>query len=80
MVFKCQEDSFLQEVLWQLYYVYYLQYSYKFYLQFTSKIISCEKSIATLIIDGNKQKVEGYDVIMEDTILFPEGGGQVYKK
>ncbi|XP_026480517.1 alanyl-tRNA editing protein Aarsd1-B isoform X1 [Ctenocephalides felis] len=58
MVFKCQEDSFLQE--------------------FTSKVLSCEKSVATLVIDGNKQKIEGYDVIMEDTILFPEGGGQPY--
>uniref|UniRef100_A0A182W0K5 Threonyl/alanyl tRNA synthetase SAD domain-containing protein n=1 Tax=Anopheles minimus TaxID=112268 RepID=A0A182W0K5_9DIPT len=44
MVFKCQEDSFLQE--------------------FRTKVVSCE-SVAG-----------GYNVVFEDTILFPEGGGQ----
>ncbi|XP_053689358.1 alanyl-tRNA editing protein Aarsd1-A [Sabethes cyaneus] len=44
MVFKCQEDSFLDE--------------------FCSKCISCERVN------------NGYNVIFEDTVLFPEGGGQ----
>ncbi|XP_053658127.1 alanyl-tRNA editing protein Aarsd1-A [Anopheles marshallii] len=44
MVFKCQEDSFLQE--------------------FQTKVVSCEN------VAG------GYSVVFEDTILFPEGGGQ----
>uniref|UniRef100_A0A182R809 Alanyl-transfer RNA synthetases family profile domain-containing protein n=1 Tax=Anopheles funestus TaxID=62324 RepID=A0A182R809_ANOFN len=44
MVFKCQEDSFLQE--------------------FRTKVVSCENATG------------GYNVVFEDTILFPEGGGQ----
>ncbi|XP_049301541.1 alanyl-tRNA editing protein Aarsd1-A [Anopheles funestus] len=44
MVFKCQEDSFLQE--------------------FRTKVVSCENAAG------------GYNVVFEDTILFPEGGGQ----
>ena len=29
------------------------------------------------MVDGKKQKLNGYQVILEDTVLFPEGGGQV---
>jgi misacylated tRNA(Ala) deacylase len=28
------------------------------------------------VVDGKKVKLNGYEVILEDTILFPEGGGQ----
>lgn len=53
MVFKCQEDSFLQE--------------------FTSTVVSCEPATST---NDEKKELSGYNVVLEDTILFPEGGGQ----
>uniref|UniRef100_A0A034WQ83 Alanyl-tRNA editing protein Aarsd1-A n=1 Tax=Bactrocera dorsalis TaxID=27457 RepID=A0A034WQ83_BACDO len=58
MVFKCQEDSFLQ--------------------QFTTKVLSCEVAKLEWIPTGetSARQLEGYNVICEDTILFPEGGGQ----
>ena len=44
------------------------------YLQeYETSILSCELETLTL---QNKQKLKGYNVIFEDTILFPEGGGQ----
>ena len=40
------------------------------YLQhYTSRVVSCEE--ATL------EDTRGYEVVLEDTVLFPEGGGQV---
>lgn len=39
--------------------------------------MSCNKSQLETTIDGKKQTLDGYDVILEDTIIFPEGGGQV---
>lgn len=40
-------------------------------------MISCEKAKLETIENGKKVSIEGYDVELEDTILFPEGGGQV---
>lgn len=43
----------------------------------TSKVCSVtpnEKIIESQ--DGKKVKTKGYDVVLDDTILFPEGGGQ----
>ena len=40
-----------------------------------STVESCETASET--IDGSK--IDGYHVILEDTVLFPEGGGQVCK-
>ncbi|KAH8397376.1 hypothetical protein KR222_000768 [Zaprionus bogoriensis] len=63
MVFKCQEDSFLK--------------------QFQTTVVSCE--YATLECTGEENNnnnregarpLRGFNVICEDTILFPEGGGQ----
>lgn len=44
--------------------------------QYTSKVTSCTKAEFHTLIDGKKTKVDGYEVICEDTVLFPEGGGQ----
>lgn len=38
---------------------------------------SCKNAELPLIVEGKKTKVKGYEVILENTILFPEGGGQV---
>lgn len=64
MVFKCQEDSFLKEVCNKKDNLYGLLTFNHF--QFTSKVVSCEKT----------NDLKGYEIILEDTILFPEGGGQ----
>lgn len=40
-----------------------------FLKEFTSKVVICDKILA--------KDEENYEVILEDTILFPEGGGQV---
>ncbi|OWF35864.1 alanyl-tRNA editing protein Aarsd1-like [Mizuhopecten yessoensis] len=41
-----------------------------------SKVKSCVPVETTLVTNGKKGKVKGYEVILEDTVLFPEGGGQ----
>ncbi|XP_044528413.1 alanyl-tRNA editing protein Aarsd1-like isoform X1 [Gracilinanus agilis] len=48
-------------------------------LDFSTTVLSCRP--AELLIDGssnhkNKEKLSGYLVVLEDTLLFPEGGGQ----
>lgn len=45
------------------------------HLQFESKVVLCEK--AELKTKPNEECLKGYNVVLEDTILFPEGGGQV---
>lgn len=40
-------------------------------------MISCTNAELEIIENGKKVKIEGYDVVLDDTILFPEGGGQV---
>lgn len=47
------------------------------YLQFTSTVTSCTKTEFNTLVDGKKTTVGGYEVVCEDTVLFPEGGGQV---
>lgn len=49
----------------------------KFSLQFQSKVVSCEEAH---IKSSEKpdEIIKGFNVILEDTILFPEGGGQVF--
>ncbi|XP_033732891.1 alanyl-tRNA editing protein Aarsd1-like [Pecten maximus] len=44
--------------------------------EFKSKVKSCIPAESTLVTNGKKDKVKGFEVILEDTILFPEGGGQ----
>ncbi|XP_077290400.1 alanyl-tRNA editing protein Aarsd1 [Arctopsyche grandis] len=44
--------------------------------EFTSVVKSCTKSAQQIVENGKKIKYDGYDVILDDTILFPEGGGQ----
>lgn len=47
------------------------------YLQeFTTQVTSCEPVHLVLTANGKKNKVNCFQVILKDTILFPEGGGQ----
>jgi Ser-tRNA(Ala) deacylase AlaX len=40
--------------------------------------VTCTEAQLKAVTDGKKTTVSGYEVVLEDTILFPEGGGQVY--
>ncbi|XP_018566870.1 alanyl-tRNA editing protein Aarsd1-B [Anoplophora glabripennis] len=47
-----------------------------FLKEFTSKVVSCKEVELNTVINGKKEDIKGYELILEDTILFPEGGGQ----
>ncbi|XP_044766453.1 alanyl-tRNA editing protein Aarsd1-B [Coccinella septempunctata] len=47
-----------------------------FLKEFTAKVISCEEVSKNIIINGKKTNFNGFEVVLENTILFPEGGGQ----
>ncbi|KAK9730161.1 Threonyl and Alanyl tRNA synthetase second additional domain [Popillia japonica] len=47
-----------------------------FLKEFTSTVTSCTKTEFNTLVDGKKTTVGGYEVVCEDTVLFPEGGGQ----
>ncbi|XP_013781560.1 alanyl-tRNA editing protein Aarsd1-A-like [Limulus polyphemus] len=43
----------------------------------TTNVFSSKPSTISVSVNGKKKEIkEGYDVILEDTVLFPEGGGQ----
>ena len=50
---------------------------YDIIFQLSTKIHSCKPAQIKLIVEKKKEKVNGFEVVLEDTILFPEGGGQV---
>ena len=41
---------------------------------YAKELVTTVKSCTSAKIDG---KLDGYEVILGDTVLFPEGGGQV---
>ncbi|XP_019876140.2 alanyl-tRNA editing protein Aarsd1 [Aethina tumida] len=47
-----------------------------FLKEFVSKVVSCKETEICLNEGGKKVNKPGYEVILEDTIIFPEGGGQ----
>ncbi|XP_028137368.2 alanyl-tRNA editing protein Aarsd1-B [Diabrotica virgifera virgifera] len=47
-----------------------------FLKEFTSKVVTCDKVQIQEVVNGTTHTVDSYEVILEDTILFPEGGGQ----
>jgi len=51
-----------------------------FLLQLTTGVISCEPAVLEDIVGGKKQSLSCFEVILDDTVLFPEGGGQVCVK
>eukprot|EP00057_Strongylocentrotus_purpuratus_P032230 XP_787006.2 PREDICTED: alanyl-tRNA editing protein Aarsd1-B [Strongylocentrotus purpuratus] len=44
--------------------------------ELTTKVVSCTQAQVKLEVNGRKQNVKGFELILEDTVLFPEGGGQ----
>lgn len=77
MVFKCQEDSFLREVNISIIHDVVKKLITFVYLQFSSIVVSCEKAQLKPKEGSKDAPIDGYNVIFEDTVLFPEGGGQV---
>ncbi|KAF2904635.1 hypothetical protein ILUMI_01541 [Ignelater luminosus] len=47
-----------------------------FLKEYSSSVISCTESQFNALCEGKEATVNGYEVVLEDTILFPEGGGQ----
>lgn len=46
--------------------------------QFTTQLVEVvEDEFMVTVSPGNQKKVKGYGIVLEDTILFAEGGGQV---
>ncbi|MGH0128075.1 UNVERIFIED_CONTAM: hypothetical protein FKN15_004515 [Acipenser sinensis] len=43
---------------------------------FTTSVVSCRPAELKIDKSGKKEKVKGFNIILKDTILFPEGGGQ----
>lgn len=77
MVFKCQQDSFLKEVFLLMRSHSCIRHLSSL-LQFASKVVLCEKAELKRKNAENKDEcLSGYNVVLDDTILFPEGGGQV---
>lgn len=46
-------------------------------MQYESLVVSCAPCKFETASGGKKEKVDGYEIILEDTVFFPEGGGQV---
>ncbi|XP_045464052.1 alanyl-tRNA editing protein Aarsd1 [Harmonia axyridis] len=47
-----------------------------FLKEFSTKVISCIPVSKNISIDGKKTNFNGFEVVLENTIIFPEGGGQ----
>lgn len=43
---------------------------------FTTKVKSCQAATYKELVKGKNVEISGFEVLLEDTILFPEGGGQ----
>ncbi|XP_051894527.1 alanyl-tRNA editing protein Aarsd1 [Pristis pectinata] len=44
--------------------------------EFETTVISCTPAELNTTVNGKKDTLKGFNVILEDTVLFPEGGGQ----
>ncbi|XP_026865192.1 alanyl-tRNA editing protein Aarsd1 isoform X2 [Electrophorus electricus] len=44
--------------------------------EFVTSVVSCLPAEIKLESNGKREKVTGFNVVLKDTILFPEGGGQ----
>ncbi|XP_078280653.1 alanyl-tRNA editing protein Aarsd1 isoform X3 [Rhinoraja longicauda] len=44
--------------------------------EFETTVVSCTPAELKTLCHGKKETLKGFDVILEDTVLFPEGGGQ----
>ncbi|XP_038223332.1 alanine--glyoxylate aminotransferase 2, mitochondrial [Zerene cesonia] len=47
---------------------------------FTSKVVKCEPTKEPIVEYGKTSKFEGYQITLDNTILFPAGGGQPHDR
>lgn len=45
--------------------------------QFVTSVVSCHPAELKQEVNGKKETLKGFNIKLQDTILFPEGGGQV---
>lgn len=45
--------------------------------QFVTSVVSCCPAELKQEVNGKKETLKGFNIKLQDTILFPEGGGQV---
>ena len=45
--------------------------------QFETTVKSCTPAKLKRLHKGKKENLDGFELILEDSVLFPEGGGQV---
>lgn len=56
----------------------FLRLTWFHHFQFTTKLVEVvEDEFMVTVSPGTQKKVKGHGLILEDTILFAEGGGQV---
>lgn len=48
-----------------------------FSFQFVTTVVSCCPAELKQEVNGKKETLKGFNVKLQDTVLFPEGGGQV---
>ncbi|XP_014446208.1 alanyl-tRNA editing protein Aarsd1-like isoform X1 [Tupaia chinensis] len=74
MAFRCQRDSYAREVRS----VAGGTPSCRANGAFSTTVVSCSPAeLQTEGSNGKKEVLSGFNVVLEDTLLFPEGGGQV---
>ncbi|KAK3932391.1 Alanyl-tRNA editing protein Aarsd1-B [Frankliniella fusca] len=47
-----------------------------FLREFITSVSSCKEAKISCVKNGKKEVIDGFEVVLDDTILFPEGGGQ----
>lgn len=59
-------------------YLHFMNKNKWFHLKFESKVVLCAPtSLVRKNSEGKDEELKGYNVVLEDTVFFPEGGGQV---
>ncbi|XP_015248573.1 PREDICTED: alanyl-tRNA editing protein Aarsd1 [Cyprinodon variegatus] len=44
--------------------------------KFVTSVVSCSPAELKQEVNGKKETIKGFNVLLQDTVLFPEGGGQ----
>ncbi|KAG7156272.1 Alanyl-tRNA editing protein Aarsd1-A-like [Homarus americanus] len=44
--------------------------------KYTTNVVSCKPAKQDVVVNGKKKKIDCYETTFEDTVMFPEGGGQ----
>lgn len=47
-----------------------------FLKELDTSVVSCKEAKVSINNNGKKEVIDGFEIVLEDTIIFPEGGGQ----